>query len=85
MTQVVESVWRLPVAIIMHSASDRLMFELTHGWQLRRGNGTWDEQVLLMTPLKEVGPGWYSVFNVVPAADLPAAPAQDRLEELPDL
>ena len=52
MTQVVESVWRLPVAIIMRSASDGLMFELTHGWQLRRGNGTWDEQVLLMTTLR---------------------------------
>jgi len=68
----------------MRSASDGLMYELTDRWQLRRGQA-WDEQVLLMTPLREVGPGWYRVFIVVPAADLPAAPAPDRLEELPDL
>jgi len=84
MTQVVDGVWRLPVSIVMRSASDGLMYELTDRWQLRRGQA-WDEQVLLMTPLREVGPGWYSVFIVVPAADLPAAPAPDRLEELPDL
>ena len=78
MTQVVDGVWRLPVSIVMRSASDGLMYELTEGWQLRRGQAR-DEQVLLMMPLREVGPRWYSVFNVVPAADLNAAPAPDRL------
>ena len=55
MTQVVDGVWRLPVSIVMRSASDGLMYELTQGWQLRQGQA-WDEQVLLMTPLREVGP-----------------------------
>jgi len=89
MANVVRGVWQLPVAVVMRSAADGLMLELVQGWQLRPGS-VWAEQVLLMTPLREVGPGWYSVFDVVPAADLPAAdlpaaPAPAGLQELPDL
>ena len=57
----------VPVSLLMRSAADGLLYEITQGWELRPGH-SWQQAVLIVVAVPPdvcLGPGWYDVIDVL--------------------